>query len=187
MRYIVDIDGVLADFDGTWRRWHRADCANPEPICVTIPDQYGVLFGADHRTESFWPWFKNRGGFARVDPMADAAEVMFELGDMGHETIVVTARPPEARRETERWLRHHRIRTTSLVFEERKHAAPWLGMLRADAIVDDHPDVLRSWVHNRRQGRHHHTQVVAFDWPWNHTEPADARVGSMMELASHWL
>lgn len=154
MRFGVDIDGTVADFAGPANRWLARFLQQPlQPI-----DRWDWYMSYD---DGQWGWdelWRDVYGshFMRdLDAEPYATDGVNTLLDMGHEVVMVTARPERLTDDTRHWLDHHGMASVPLhMGVDFKHE------VECDVYFDDaqhHVDNLRD---------HHKTAVLNIQ-PWN--------------------
>jgi 5'(3')-deoxyribonucleotidase len=159
MRLGIDLDGVVADFNGGWTRAYNSDFGTSiSAERVTEWDQIPSLTHFHHMGE-FWRWARSLAGgslFRHLDPYPEAIPALIRLaGD--HDVIVVTTKPHWAELDTYQWLVDHGVPATEVHITRDK----WL--VDCDIFLDDAPHVLHRLVAERPS-----SVVCRFVRPWNH-------------------
>jgi phosphoglycolate phosphatase-like HAD superfamily hydrolase len=159
LRAVIDLDGVVFDFDLDWtsRTGQRTTDGGVRHVRAQTPQLYDTLHqlaGLSDR-EAFWSWYRQTGGFRRVPPIGGAIKALHMLDDAGWDICLATARPEWARQQTVQALAQHRIPFQALVFTNMKEIE------RGDAFLDDNPQQLAILAH------HTDKQVVRVPQPWN--------------------
>ena len=170
MNIAVDIDEVLADF------------ANP--LDRFVKNKYGIKMDrAKWNTEEWWhTWGGSKTTAAakimtfmmspefRVIPVVPGAkEGIAKLREMGHELVIITGRPAEIMKQTEKWLDQHfpgcfkEVHSTD--FHILKHGHLTKGSLCAKLgariLIDDFPHYAEECIANG-------VKVILFDTGYNH-------------------
>jgi 5'(3')-deoxyribonucleotidase len=93
-KVLVDLDGVVFDFDRTWRtRWN---IQYPElAVAREAPQTWDVLHELTRMPTpaAFWDWFEHSGGYAKMSVHQDAIEAVRLLWVAGWEVVYATNRP----------------------------------------------------------------------------------------------
>jgi len=92
MRILIDMDGVISDFDGEFlKRWRER---HPEKPYVPIEEQTN-FYVMESYPEYLKPFvveiFLEPGFFRNMMPMTGAKEALFEMEQMGHEVFICTS------------------------------------------------------------------------------------------------
>lgn len=137
LRLGIDLDGVVADFNRGWTRAYndRFD-AQLAPEMVTTWDSPLELTHFPDMT-AFWGWARDHGGhsvFRHLEPYPTALESLRALETLGHDIVIITAKPDWAIHDTLQWLAEHRIPTREIHITEAKHTVD------CDIYLDDSPD-----------------------------------------------
>lgn len=156
MRIGVDIDGVLADFQGGWitRYFDWFGRSIPQ-------DQYGewdAFLQAFDTPEEFWAWTDAVPGFwANLEPITGALGGVYQLLRGGHELVLITSRHPKVRAQTEAWVKAN----WPVGKLPQLHHLPSAqkGTIDCQIYIDDAPKVL--------EGLGNKPCVLIFDQPWN--------------------
>ncbi len=165
LRLGIDLDGVVCDFNAGWMRLHMAEFGSelhPEMV-VTWNNLHELGGFAD--MESFWRWAQGNADrpsiFRHLEPYPDAIETLQRLREVGHDVIVVTAKPRWAIPDTLRWIADHDLPTNEIHIRFRKY------VVDCDVYLDDSPIVLPELVEHRPSAT-----VCRMIRPWN--EPVEA-------------
>lgn len=200
MRYGVDVDGVLAEFNSAYidRILHVTgrDLFPPRPFITeqwSYPEHYGYT---DHELANVWQDIKqDRYFWSRLPtfPETHAALVYLDrLMDEGHEVYFITARPGlDAKSQTESWLELHwptqYTPTLTVLISARKDLCA--EALDLDCYIDDRDINVESVarVRNLVGGIfHERTRTFLLTRPWNRDcDPWPLgihRVGSVGEM-----
>lgn len=154
---LVDMDGVLADFDGPLFRYFGAelDCT-PETqihrfLTNHLPDEW--------LRRQMRAMVEGNRWFARLPVMPGAKEGVKYLQDAGHDVWIVS-KPLEASRSCAsdkfEWVEEH---FPSLV--GKLILAPDKGLVKGDYLIDD--AIKPSWLEYATW------EPIVFDHPWNRT------------------
>lgn len=158
MRLGIDLDGVVADFNGGWVRAYNQDFRAKISTAELVEwDQIPRLTHFDHMSD-FWTWARNlKPGslFSQLDPYPCAVESLIRLaGD--HDVIVVTTKPKWAEVDTYQWLVDKGVPAAEVHITREK----WL--VDCDVFLDDAPHVLSRLARYRPDAT-----VCRFVRPWN--------------------
>ncbi len=174
----VDIDDVLADFTGSFRKYLRKE--------------KGVYVrGRDLKVADWWrAWGKTEKEAVKTifaflhspyllstKPTRGAKTAMRKLKKDGHKLFVITGRPLAVEPITVKWVERNfpdiftDIYCTD--FHIVKHGKNTKGkicrLIKADLIIDDYPGYARECVANG-------TKVLLFASPWNRAYKAEAGI-----------
>lgn len=144
MDIAVDLDGVLADFEGHLNL--RLDMAGER--AATIPrvrTEWDLMAGLTHDEKRVMRDILERPGFfAGLDPLPGAKRALENLVDRGHEVFIVTSpyvSNPTCASDKMAWVERHLGRgwaTKRLVITTDK------TRVRADVLIDDKPVITGS-------------------------------------------
>lgn len=154
----VDLDGVIADFDGGWRRayavWYGKEVRD---LTEEWDDNARLTFGSQ---AEFFAWVGDVPGFWQdLAPVPGALGALRELRKQGHQIRFITARPEWARSQTLRWLIANGQPSDELHFTGEKWRVP------AHIYIDDSPAVLADLKEAKAP------YVIRFARPWNKKAP----------------
>jgi 5'(3')-deoxyribonucleotidase len=162
MRLGIDLDGVVADFDGGWMSRYREEFGAGPRLSHAEPGAPQVVWDGLHQVthfpdmDTFWEWVHSRHLFRHLDPLPGALEGLAKLASDGHDIVILTAKPDRAVPDTLHWLADHQVPTREIHFIHDKHR------VACDAYLDDSPLVLPELV------AHHPTALVCrMVAPWN--------------------
>ena len=160
--FLIDQDGVMADFDGevVRRMTERHPDIQQLASASANPQFYTALNYPEEARDTVWG-ISNEAGFIESLPLVPGVQEGWErLRSAGFWLRVCTAPLPEkymptCRAEKIAWLTHHfgRAVAEQAIFTTRKHEQQGVGLL------DDKPEIT-----NAKKARWHH---VIFDRPCN--------------------
>ena len=165
VKIAIDIDGVLADFNGHWVRtyehWFGVKL-DPEAANSWTAFLDHTHFGGE---DEFWRWTDAVPGFWENMPLLPgAAGGAYRLLAHGHQVELVTNRHDRVRAATDAWARRHLP----------KHWRPVIHFVKGDKsvvpaqlYVDDRPSILEGL---RSKG----LRAIRFEQPWNADVKGDA-------------
>ena len=166
LRLAIDLDGVVADFNGGWMRaYNEAYGTELTPDQVTFWDGLHELTHFEDMG-AFWRWASDHGGhsvFRHLEVYDGAVEALRRLNRRGHDIVVITSKPDWAIHDTLEWLADHRIPTREIHITDDKYE------IDCDVYLDDSPYKLPEYVRERPD-----RLVCRFVRPWN--EPVDGAV-----------
>lgn len=162
MRLGIDLDGVVADFNGGWTRlYNREHGTELNAASVTRWNHIPDLTHFRHMGE-FWRWASNLDGaslFRQLDTFPGAVEALENLA-RNHDIVIVTTKPDFAVHDTYEWIAEKRLPTTEVHILEAKWEVP------CDVYLDDGPHVLPGLVSGRPRAT-----VCRYVRPWNRPIP----------------
>lgn len=144
MRLGIDLDGVVADFNGGWvRAYNREFGALVTANQVVEWDQIPRLTHFEHMGH-FWRWARHLRPslFAQLDPYPEAVSSLTRLA-ADHDVIVVTTKPAWAKLDTYQWLVDQGVPASEVHITREK----WL--VDCDVFLDDAPHVLSRLARHR--------------------------------------
>lgn len=154
---MVDIDGVIADFVGAFRKVVKKRYGvSLKEREIRVHDLFQVLGVPEEEAyELILTTLRQDLGLIPGARMA-----LNKLKTAGHTIVIVTSRPVKLAAATRRWLRVHRIPHDRLVFqsEGQKHNSKQV----VDVVVEDHLREAIRWMAKA-------DRVLIFDHPWNHS------------------
>jgi hypothetical protein len=152
MRLIIDLDGVLVDFNtGFAKLLHKI---NPQvkmdymdsvfPACWGWPHYYGYSVEDERRA---WQEVTTNGVFwGALFPYETAYKdlvLLYELQNKKNEIYFVTSRPGiTAKKQTEEWLYGHGFPGATVIICESNRKAQLAAAIQADVMVEDRPETL---------------------------------------------
>ena len=162
MKILVDMDGVLADYEGgflkLWRTQHAEKPFIPIEQRTTfyVADQYP----ADLKDLVF-KIFSSANFFRSLEPIDGGIKALNELKQMGQEVFICTSPLTSYRNcvlEKYEWVEAHLGKewVDNLILSKDK------TMIKGDILIDDRPNIkgcdIPSWEH------------ILYDQPYNRTE-----------------
>ncbi len=159
MRLGIDLDGVVADFDGEWIRRYNAEFGTALTLdAISHWDVYPEITRfAD--MDGFWDWLRGSDGpriFRSLEPYDSAIAALRRLRANGHDIVVLTSRPDWAVSDTFAWIAEHSVPTREI------HVLHAKWRVACDVYLDDAPHTLRQLRHQRTGAL-----VCRFVRPWN--------------------
>ena len=153
--FAVDIDNVLAEAEPEVQRIFQELTGRSWPA-----DVYASAGGLDgsaldrHLVEKIFDYFHNRSiPILRAQP---GGKMALEWLQQHYRIVIITARHPESRPQTQEWLERHKIPFDELHFSgDKTDVAEHITL-----AVDDHPEHVRGYS---SQG----IPVFLMDQPWN--------------------
>ena len=159
MRLGIDLDGVVADFNGGWmRRYNEEHGAELTPDMVVSWDGLHQMTHFADMNE-FWRWARNHEGpsvFRHLEAYTGAVETLRQLNREGNDVVILTAKPDWAVHDTFEWLADHRIPTREV------HCLDDKWRIDCDVYLDDSPYVVPELVRQRPEAT-----VCRFVRSWN--------------------
>jgi 5'(3')-deoxyribonucleotidase len=158
MRLGIDLDGVVADFNGGWTRFYNRQYGTElSAASVTSWNHIPDLTHFRHMGE-FWQWAADLDGaslFRHLEAFPGAVEALEKLADE-HDVVIVTTKPDFAVHDTYEWIAEKRLPTTEVHITEHK----W--EVDCHIYLDDGPHVLSGLVRRRPL-----SLVCRYVRPWN--------------------
>jgi len=168
---LVDQDGVIADWSGTYDAFldeHYPDL----PIPRTIEQRgFDLTAGLNDECRAAVTFVMEHPEFyVRLEPIAGAVDALHGLVDAGHHVSIVTSP----------WVSNPRCASAKLDWLERHIGPGWARravitadktVVRGDVLIDDKPVVSGNWTPTWRH--------ILFDAPYNRGDdarPSTARV-----------
>lgn len=155
MRLGIDLDGVVADFDGGWSARYTEEFQTVLRVEEVVWDQLHRLTHFPDM-DAFWDWVNQRRVFRHLPTIPGAVEALTRLAGEGHEIVIISAKSDWAIPDTLSWIAEHRLPTREIHFRRDKYA------VECDAYLDDSPINLVELVTHRPQAL-----VCRMVAPWN--------------------
>lgn len=156
---LVDMDGVLADFDGALYRW----CADKNiELDITAPSEQSSRWLTDHVTNKFQRkmmrnFIQSPGFFSELEPLRGAIECFVQLED--HFDVWICTKPldasPTCADEKRAWVNKY----LGKEWVAKTIITPHKGLVRGDILLDDAPKI--PWIEDATW------KPVIFPHPWN--------------------
>ena len=166
----VDLDGVVADYEG-WFRNYVADLKGVDPVELPLVDQWSFASSGWFETDADYlnahrDAVNDHGMFAKLSPIAGVSNALWAMSDAGIRIRIVTHRlvvnftHAQAVRDTVSFLDTHDIPYRDICFVKDK------ADVGCDLYIDDAP-------HNIEALRSKHGPSVAmvFDQAYNRHVP----------------
>jgi 5'(3')-deoxyribonucleotidase len=144
LRLGIDLDGVVADFNGGWmRRYNEEHGGSLDPQHVVGWDGLHNLAGFESM-DAFWAWARadGRSVFRDLPLMPGALDTLQGLAKH-HRIVILTSRFDWAIPDTLAWLAEHHVPAREVHFLVDKHQIP------CDIYLDDAPHQLEALVMGR--------------------------------------
>ena len=160
-----DLDGVVADFDGTWPRFYNEDFEPEVPLKPRTQHTYHALHDETHfeTVEEWWAWFHVAVGFGNLDPVAGAISGVRQMIH-DHAVFFVTARQRWTQADTMQWLQAHGIVAPVIHTPDLPKAKMMFERLEfyPDLWIEDNPHEIEEILDFDARA-----DVIVFDMPWN--------------------
>lgn len=172
MRLGIDLDGVVADFDGGWTARYAEQFGTSPP---ESPARWDELHRLTHFPDmaTFWQWVEQCRLFRDLAPLPGALEGLAKLAAEGHEVVIISAKSAWAIPDTLHWLATHRLPTREVHFREDKHT------VECDVYLDDSPVALPQLVAHRPRAL-----VCRMVAPWNRPIPGTVDISDWSGFVS---
>ncbi len=174
MRLGIDLDGVVADFNGGWIRRYNAEFR--AAVALDAVRHWDGIPETTHFADmaEFWDWARDHDGasvFRHLDPYPQALDTLRRLDRVGHQIVILTFKPDWAIPDTFAWLAHHRVPTREVHVLDDKHRVP------CHVYLDDAPHQLERISAGRPDA-----VVCRFVRPWNRPVPGTQDIASWPEF-----
>ncbi len=161
MKIGLDIDGVLADSDPAFRAHLKKLFQRPFPKKDVVCFDYQQCFNFSKvQFELFWETFTRQGKWEKIKVIPGVRKFLNQV--KSKDITVITARPPELKKQTIRWLKINRISYHQLIFmsRESKHHDVLLHNLKFDYFVEDRFEFSKDLADLG-------IKVLLLNYPWN--------------------
>ena len=165
----IDLDGVIADFNGGWTRRYNSEFGASISADDVVVWHAPVVLTHFASMSEFWRWAATSGDGASIfrvlDPFPGAIEAIERLA-IDHCVVIVTTKPSFAIRDTFDWLEEH------CVPADEVHIVDDKTLVDCDVYLDDADHNLQALRDARPSAA-----VCRFVRPWNrpHEGIADVR------------
>lgn len=159
MRLGIDLDGVVADFDGGWAARYVEEFGRPLPDRPAVWDRLHELTHFPDM-DAFWDWVHHRQIFRHLPVIPGALESLRRLAAAGHEIVIISAKADRSIPDTLGWIAEHQLPTREIHFRREKYT------VECDAYLDDSPEYLPELVTHRP-----YALVCRMVAPWNQPVP----------------
>lgn len=168
MKILVDMDGVIADFEGGFLKLWRE--AHPNKPFIPI-EQRTTFYLAEQYSTDLKDYvreiFSSPNFFRSLEPINGGIEALNELKKVGHEVFICSSPLTSYRNcvlEKYEWIETHLGKewVNNIILSKDK------TMIKGDLLIDDRPSVkgcdTPSWEH------------IVYDQPYNRTEIGKRRL-----------
>ncbi len=174
MRLGIDLDGVVANFNGGWITFYNQEFGTN--LTPEVVDSWDGIPAATHfpSMRQFWDWARYLNGaslFRHLDPYDGAVETLWDLAKEDHTIVILTSKPYWATHDTYAWIAEHRLPTREVHILDDK----W--QVDCDVYLDDAPHNVYD-IHHHRPNR----ATVRYVRPWNHPVPGTFDVSNWDEF-----
>ncbi|XP_005583077.1 5'(3')-deoxyribonucleotidase, mitochondrial isoform X7 [Macaca nemestrina] len=149
LRVLVDMDGVLADFEGGFLRKFRARFPDQPFIALEdrrgfwVSEQYGRLRpGLSEKAISIW---ESKNFFFELEPLPGAVEAVKEMANLQNTDVFICTSPIKMFKycpyEKYAWVEKH----FGPDFLEQIVLTRDKTVVSADLLIDDRPDITGKW------------------------------------------
>jgi uncharacterized HAD superfamily protein len=175
----IDIDGVLADSDPSFRAHLQKIYQRPFLRKDVVYFDYQKCFGLSLvQIEDFWQTFSAQGKWEKIKVIPGALSVLKHFNKK--DIILITARPDYLKKETLSWLKMNKIPYSRLLFMagESKHHDVLAHKLKFDYFIEDRFEYSRDLADLG-------IKVLLLNYPWNKKfgeYPGITRVNSWKDI-----
>lgn len=174
MRLGIDLDGVVADFNGGWIRRYNAEFA--ADLGLDAVHHWDGIPEVTHfpDMEAFWAWARRHDGatiFRHLEAYPGALEALRRLHRSGHDIVILTLKADWAVPDTFAWLGEHGLPTREVHVTDAKHLVP------CHVYLDDSPHQLE-----RIRAARPEAVTCRFVRPWNRPVPGTHDVADWPEF-----
>lgn len=146
MKYIIDLDGVLAEFNRPFAKMiDGRDVLDYTswPVKWDWPEEYTTTY----KLALAWEKVRSSASFWETLPSfpwtREVLELLYHEEVMGHEVYFVTVRlGHDIKRQTERWLSNHGFKHPTVLVSTHGDKSGIVHDLDADVMIDDKPEFL---------------------------------------------
>ncbi|XP_046945783.1 5'(3')-deoxyribonucleotidase, mitochondrial isoform X2 [Lynx rufus] len=149
LRVLVDMDGVLADFEGGFLRKFRARFPDQPYIALEdrrgfwLSEQYGRLQpGLSEKAISIW---ESENFFLDLEPLPGAVEAVKQMANLENTDVFICTSPIKMYKycpyEKYAWVEKH----FGSDFLDQIVLATDKTVVSADLLIDDRPDITGKW------------------------------------------
>jgi len=184
MRVYVDMDGVLADFDGAmesylldkgWETTNRVEWSLSKRI-QRIDGSLNTLDEAEHVVNSI---METKGFWEGIQPIQNGTEIIkkwMKLWGKNLDIMIATSAwwtSPYSAYEKVRWIQKYikGFPLTNIAMTFQKH------ILKGEIIIDDKPANIMNW-----EG----SDAIIFTQPWNKNIPVSLNIERIIWRADDW-
>ena len=176
MRLGIDLDGVVANFNGGWIAIYNKEFGTD--ISLDAVDSWGAAPRLTHFAHmgEFWRWasdIKGRSLFWHLEMFPDALPTLHDLDRLGHEIVILTSKPHWAVSDTFEWIGSKGLPTTEVHILDDK----W--EVSCDIYLDDGPHIIRDLPQHRPE-----SIMCRFVRPWNALTEDTVSIGSWADFAT---
>lgn len=150
MNVVMDIDGVLADFEGKFCRSFR---------CWSSRDKINLEHRLPSKADRIKNWVANPKVYSRLNPILLGLEIAKFINSEGHDLCLVSSRPAYMSKVTVNWLKTYNVQWASLSLEAGNKYKN-IENLNPVLVIDDIPEILEI-------SRNLKSYLAIFDQPWN--------------------
>lgn len=168
MRIGIDIDEVLADMLTAIIEFHN-ETYGTAVMRGDVVHYLGDVLGdrEEECTRKIFEFFET-DHFAAVAPVAGAFPALRILKDLGHELVVITARPESISAKTQAWVDRYYPELFSGIYFGNRHAPTGDVRTKSQLCLAAGADVLiEDDLYHANECAANGIAVLLFDYPWN--------------------